>query len=373
MFIQSTGDGHAQQSCGSCEPARVRDPQSVTYRFDNNVPQQVRDAFNNAATDYHNQYGSLLTLTLDQEGGSFLIRVDPSLPCGIAAARWTQNTSIEVCPLVASSENSTVAKSVAFHEWGHQAGLGDRESACWGQTVMAPVNYTGQNPTQLQWPDQCTIYYQFTNPAFCTPPWWGCQAGYSWDPWFCQCVASPVLLTLGSNGFHLTSVDGGVDFDLNGDGTVERVSWTAADGDDAFLWLDRNGNGVVDGGQELFGNVTPMSWTAFGPPASHGFEALGWFDLRENGGVTDGWIDISDSVFQRLRLWRDSNHDGVSQSDEILTPSEARVERISLSITESRRRDRYGNLFRHRARVQFLSDLGARVNRLAYDVYLGTR
>ena len=125
----------------------------------------------------------------------------------------------------------------------------------------------------------------------------GCQAGYTWSPTYCSCVASPILLTLGSNAFSLTSISGGVEFDLNGDGIRERVSWTAADNDDAFLWMDRNGNGIVDGGQELFGNVTPLSWTLSGPSASNGFEALGWFDLSANGGVPDGSIDSNDAVF----------------------------------------------------------------------------
>lgn len=237
---------------------------------------------------------------------------------------------------------------------------------------MSGVNYTGSNPTSLQWPDQCTIYYQFTGPAFCTPPPWGCEAGYTWDPNFCQCVASPIVLTLGSNAFRLTSIDGGVDFDLNGNGTVERVSWTAADSDTVFLWLDRNDNGVVDGGHELFGGVTPLSWTTSGASAPHGFEALGWFDRGENGGVSDGWIDSRDAVFGQLRLWRDSNHDGVSQLEEILTLQEGRIEGISLDITESRRRDQHGNLFRYKAHVRALNERGVRVNRLAYDVYLGT-
>jgi hypothetical protein len=188
-----------------------------------------------------------------------------------------------------------------------------------------------------------------------------------------MCISSPIIITLGSNGFRLTSIARGVDFDLNGDGTRERVSWTAADGDDVFLWMDRDGNGVVDGGHELFGNVTPLSWTTSGPAALHGFQALDWFDRPENGGRRDGWIDTRDMVFDRLRLWRDSNHDGVSQSDEIRTMSEARLERISLDITETEREDRHGNQFKYKARVQFSTAGGGRVYRLAFDVYLGSR
>jgi hypothetical protein len=239
---------------------------------------------------------------------------------------------------------------------------------------MGPAGPTiTTHATSLTSADRCTIYNEFVQPALCTPPPGGCEGGYWWDPDFCYCRISPVILTLGPNAFRLTSVDAGVDFDLNGNGTLERVSWTAADSDDAFLWMDRNGNGVVDGGRELFGGVTPLSWTTSGPAAAHGFEALAWFDLPENGGVSDGWIDSRDAVFGMLRLWPDSNHDGLSQVDEILTLAEARVERISLELTESRRRDQHGNLFRFKTHVQSLNDQGAPVRRLAYDVYLGKR
>jgi hypothetical protein len=173
----------------------------------------------------------------------------------------------------------------------------------------------------------------------------------------------------------LTSVEEGVIFDLDGDGTTELVSWTARDSDDAFLVLDRNGNGVVDGGYELFGGATPLSWTASGPRATHGFEALAWFDLRDAGGNADGWIDSRDEVFTMLRLWRDANHDGISQPDELLTMLDSDIARIALDVTESRRRDQYGNVFRYMARVQS-RDRGngtEPVYRLAYDVYLGAR
>ena len=144
---------------------------------------------------------------------------------------------------------------------------------------------------------------------------------------------SPLVLDLnGNGGFDLVDAWNSkveVRFDMVADGAPVRTGWVKPS--DGFLALDRNHNGKIDDGSELFGEYTPGApKRADGKTFDNGFLALAQLDANH-----DGVIDAKDAAFKDLVIWRDLNQDGKSQGRELMSLAKAGVESISLAYHEN--------------------------------------
>lgn len=149
----------------------------------------------------------------------------------------------------------------------------------------------------------------------------------SWEDCFEQAenAVCPLILDLDGDGVGITPVEQGVFFDHNGDGFAELSAWTSAS--DGFLVRDRNGDGKITSGDELFGDQTRMLDGRWG---QNGFDVLAEYDDNQ-----DGRIDAQDALWSELRVWVDANRDGVSQLPEIRSLAETGVASIGIAYTPS--------------------------------------
>ena len=151
----------------------------------------------------------------------------------------------------------------------------------------------------------------------------------------CDPIAtSPLILDLDGDGVEADAI---TYFDHSGDGWTELSRW--ADEDDGVLVWDRNNDGVINDGSELFGNNTIL---ANGNKAEHGFAALA--DLDDNG---DGVIDASDTAWTELRVmrWADDNGNGIKDDGEesLVTLDSLDIESLNTGFTNSNHVDSSGN------------------------------
>ncbi|WP_275044112.1 calcium-binding protein, partial [Pseudomonas mediterranea] len=148
-----------------------------------------------------------------------------------------------------------------------------------------------------------------------------------------EALASPLILDLDGDGVETIGLSANVYFDHDANGFSENTGWVGRD--DGLLVFDRNSNGAIDDGSELFGNNSKLS---AGDKAANGFSALSALDTN-----SDGRIDIADTDYASLRVWRDADSDGETDEGELLTLAEADVQSINLSYVVSGITDTSGN------------------------------
>lgn len=188
-----------------------------------------------------------------------------------------------------------------------------------------------------------------------------CEYYGDWDPenevYVCS---SPIIIAVGSRDpYKMTTATDGVLFDLDNDGDLDQVAWTARSSDTAFLAIDRNNNGSIDSGHELWGDSTL-------PNQPHGFAALWQWSFLTRG-TREGWIDTNDRIYERLLLWVDKNHNGLSEQSE-LKKFKNHFEAVSLTWEVINRQDGLGNNFAIKGWVKpYQGDLLT-----VYDVFLSS-
>jgi hypothetical protein len=190
-----------------------------------------------------------------------------------------------------------------------------------------------------RWPDvwigplispwsEAAMWKQIDEPVFCNPPWYR-PYRRSRERTTLPERKDPLLLDLDGDGIETISLDAGTCFDHNGDGFAEQTAWVGSD--DGVLALDRNGDGIISDGKELFGNDTMLRDST---TATNGFEALVELDSNK-----DGKIDESDAAFSKLKVLKGLSENGY----EVYTLDELGIKSINLDSTITNTTDSQGN------------------------------
>ncbi len=169
----------------------------------------------------------------------------------------------------------------------------------------------------------------------------------SWDA-----TITPIVIDLNGDGVQTVSrADSGGKFDLFGNGTAVHSGWVS--GSDGMLAVDRNGNGVIDDINELFGGTTK----------GDGFAELAAYD--SNG---DGKVDAADANFADLLVWQDANGNHVTDAGELMTLEEAGIASVDTGYVELPFVDANGNLHLERSTATRLDGSSAYVTDVYFNV-----
>ena len=182
------------------------------------------------------------------------------------------------------------------------------------------------------------------------------------DPDDPETDGSPIVIDLNNDGINTLSLDYTRNFDLDNNGFAEATGWVQKD--DALLAYDRNGNGKIDNGGELFGNYT-LSDNYYSRTSgnTNGFNALKEFDTNN-----DGIIDKNDKDFDKLLLWQDKNSNAVTDEGELIKLSD-KVKSIDLNYKEIST-DNNGNSIRQTSTATLNDDTKVKADDVWFKVNL---
>jgi len=352
--------------CGNCAPGvktGYTPGSAMTVYLDSSLTDQEYSAAVNAVAAWNQsfeQQGAAppYSFTNNAFAANINIKEDPTLHN--TGYPGSTNASAGIITTNPDYKNRTdgFLDNVLSHEIGHAIGFTDvNTSTCQGQTVMfGSITVGGSYTTGPTSTDRCQLS------QYCPPSGTGNGDALSQcDPeWGC---AEPILLNLGHGGYRLTGMEDPVSFDIFGVGPrggKPQIGWTERGAEVAFLSFDRNGNGLIDNGGELFGTGTLLR---SGQHAANGFDALSEYDDNR-----DGQIDSSDQIWQYLLLWTDRNHDGISQPAELTPIGASMVTAIELAHRWTYRQDWSGNYFGYEGRFH-----EGREVRPFYDVFFVIR
>lgn len=131
--------------------------------------------------------------------------------------------------------------------------------------------------------------------------------------------ADPLVLDLAGDGINLTRAGEGAIFDIDADGRLDSTAWVQ--GDDALLVHDRNGNGSIDDGTELFGDQNGA--------------ANGFIELAKHDNNKDGRIDRLDPIYKALKLYQDLNGNGRIEKNELSGLEEMGIKALNLNFIQA--------------------------------------
>ena len=164
--------------------------------------------------------------------------------------------------------------------------------------------------------------------------------GFEWYSWSEPDCATPLVLNFEGGPVEYAPVAAAT-FDLSTDGTCTNTAWPTS----PWLALDRDGDGFIRSGAELFGSATAMS---SGGSASNGFAALTELDSN-----FDGKITAADERFGELVLWSDLDDDRIGAYAELRPLAETTVVAIDLGYEQRPSCDAMGNCGYERAAFEY--------------------